>query len=87
MTHKQDEQCQHLLENLGAYIDGDLDPACCDEIEAHIKTCHDCQIIVNTLKETIHLCQWDNQETRLPKEIRQRLFTRLALENDVRQDK
>ena len=38
MTDHQEKPCQYILENLSAYLDGDLDAACCDEIEAHIQT-------------------------------------------------
>lgn len=81
MTLKKDRQCRHILENLSAYLDGGLDEARCNEIEAHIRTCRDCQIVINTLKETIHLCQVDGRDVRLPTEARRRLFARLALDN------
>lgn len=86
MTHKHDLGCPDILKNLNAYIDGDLDAMLCDQIEAHIDACPNCQIVVNTLKKTIQLYQIDGQETALPNEARRRLFASLDLDDYVRQD-
>jgi len=83
MTHDHQLDCKEILENLNAYIDGDLDAALCDDIESHLEACPTCQIVVNTLKKTIHLYHADGQETTLPTEIRRRLFASLDLENDA----
>lgn len=81
MTHDHELGCKEILGNLNAYIDGDLDAVLCDDIEAHLQGCPTCQIVVNTLKKTIHLYQADGQETTLPDDVRQRLFASLDLEN------
>jgi len=81
MTHKHEMNCQEMLENLGGYIDGDLDGRLCSEIEAHIDSCPDCKIVVNTLKKTIQLYQVTGKEATLPKDVRKRLFARLDLED------
>ncbi len=82
MTHHKETCCQDILNNLCAYVDGDLDAKTCQQIELHLETCHKCRVIVDTLKKTISIYQWDGKETHLPDEIRSRLFMKLAL-NDV----
>jgi len=81
MSHQHETQCQHILENLSAYLDGELDATCCEEIETHLQSCRDCQIVAGTLKETIHLCQAEGRDVRLPRAARTRLFDRLGLDN------
>ncbi len=83
MKHSHDLDCKDLLSQMNDYIDGDLDETLCSEIEAHIKTCQHCQIIVDTLKKTITLCREEGREVNLPPDARQRLFEKLNLpEND-----
>jgi len=84
MKHEHNLGCQDILKNLNAYIDGELDAAMCNQVEAHIEACPDCQIVVNTLKKTIQLYQVDSQDTALPPEARKRLFACLDLDDYVR---
>jgi anti-sigma factor RsiW len=86
MKKKHDLTCQNILENLNAYIDGELDPELCADIEAHIKTCNNCRVVVNTLKKTIQLYQVPDNEIKIPPETRQRLYTRLNLEDYGKKD-
>lgn len=81
MTHLHDMDCQDILQNLHAYIDGELDSGLCNDIEVHIHACSDCQIVVNTLKKTIQLYKIDGQQTTLPGEVKKRLLVSLHLEN------
>jgi anti-sigma factor (TIGR02949 family) len=80
MTHQHDLNCQDILHNLNDYIDGELDRQLCADIEAHIDSCPDCRVVVNTLKKTIQLYQISGQETELPEDVRQRLYARLDLD-------
>ncbi len=50
------KHCVAMFEKLSEYIDGELDPATCNEIESHIERCAACKICLATLKTTIHLC-------------------------------
>jgi predicted anti-sigma-YlaC factor YlaD len=76
--------CSDLLSSLGAYIDGDLKNELCAEIEQHMKECPRCRIVVNTMKKTIELYQESAEETRLPGDVRERLFVRLDLEEYIK---
>lgn len=83
MNHQNDLKCKDLLENLSAYMDGDLEANLCGDIEAHINACTNCEIVINTLKKTIHLYQVEGHETTLPPETRRRLFASLDLDDYV----
>jgi len=86
MTHKHDLTCHNILENLNAYIDGELDDKLCADIESHVQSCPNCQIVINTLKKTIQLCKLTDAEISLPSETRHRLYARLNLEDYDKKD-
>jgi anti-sigma factor (TIGR02949 family) len=85
MSHKHHFDCEDTLQNLNAYIDGELDHAMCDEIEEHIQHCPNCQVIVNTLRKTIEIYQADGRDTHLPEDVRNRLYACFDLDEDVKQ--
>lgn len=78
--------CKEIIQNLNAYIDGEIEETLCADIEAHIETCSNCQIVVNTLKKTIHLYKEDGRETVLSSEARRRLFACLDLDDYASDD-
>ena len=62
--------CREILENLSAYIDAELDPSLCDEIEQHMHGCNPCVAFLNTLKKTVVLYRCSKQEEAVPDEVR-----------------
>ncbi|MBG0787990.1 MAG: zf-HC2 domain-containing protein, partial [Anaerolineaceae bacterium] len=50
MTHQHGLECEDLIHHLNDYIDGELDDTLCGKIEAHIESCPNCKVVVNTLK-------------------------------------
>lgn len=79
-NHAQ-ESCKELLSTLGDYVDGDLSPELCLELERHMKNCQRCRVVVDTLRKTVELYHETAEETHLPADVRQRLFMRLNLED------
>lgn len=71
--------CEKLLGSLSEYIDGDLGPELCQELEKHLASCENCQVVLNTTKRTIDLVQTPLEKTDLPEDVRERLFKRLNL--------
>jgi anti-sigma factor RsiW len=65
-------ECKEMLKELSEYIDGELDPSLCAELECHMKDCHPCLIFINTLKKTLSLYKYAASEP-LPKEVHLRL--------------
>ena len=76
-THKN---CQELLGTLSTYIDGDLDPELCLELEKHLAGCDNCRVVLNTTRRTIDLVQTPPENPHLPEDVRERLFKRLNLD-------
>jgi len=75
---KNHKHCKQLIHDLSDYIDGELPPVDCEELEAHLANCPDCNIVYDTLKKTIELYK---EETcpELPDEVKSRLYKRLNL--------
>lgn len=86
MKHRHNMNCQDILKNLNDYIDGELDRQLCTDIEAHIDSCPNCQIVVNTLKKTIQLYQMTSEKIDFPIEARKRLYKRLDLDAYARKE-
>ncbi|MEE4178227.1 MAG: zf-HC2 domain-containing protein [Bacteroides sp.] len=86
MKHEHELGCEDIIKSLNAYVDGELDGAVCSEIEAHLNACSNCRIVVNTLKKTIEICQKDGRKTRLPADVRSRLYHALNLDNHANTD-
>jgi len=70
--------CKNLLGSLSEYVDGELDPALCAEIERHLAECEDCRIMVDTLRKTIILYRMAGHRP-VPEEVKARLYAVLQL--------
>jgi len=74
--------CGQMLSLLNDYVDEALTPALCEELEAHLAACQDCQIVLDTLRKTVYLVrQLPDASPALPAGVEQRLFAALALED------
>ena len=69
MTHKL--SCREILDNLSSYIDAELDPSLCDEIESHMGNCNPCVAFLNTLKKTVVLVKCCGETDEVPDEVPQ----------------
>ncbi len=85
--HVHGEQCSSLLGSLSEYIDGSLQAEICAQIEEHMKTCENCQVVVNTLRKTVEIYERCNEPTQLPGDVKERLFARLELQDFLKPEK
>lgn len=63
--------CAAVLAAISAYLDGELDAAGCDRIDAHCAGCPDCAAVVRGLRGTIGLCR-GVAVAALPDEVRRK---------------
>jgi anti-sigma factor RsiW len=63
--------CKAILDNISAYLDGELDSTACEAIERHCRGCLTCAALVNGLRETVGLCR-QAASVPLPAAVRQR---------------
>jgi len=77
-------ECQEVLSHLNDYIDGELSPELCAELEAHLAVCHDCRVVFDTLNKTLYLVhQLRENPPELPETVEYRLFAIMNLEQFV----
>ena len=81
MTDHAHSNCEKLLGSLSEYIDGELTPELCQEIEKHLSGCDNCRVVLNTTKRTIDLVHAPVEKPDVPDDVRERLFKRLNLDN------
>ncbi|GAB4494829.1 MAG: hypothetical protein Fur0016_12890 [Anaerolineales bacterium] len=79
--HTHDLTCEQLLAAIGDYVEGDLSPEACQEIERHIANCENCRVVVDTLNKTITLYHASAREAEVPAGVRGRLFQVLKLDD------
>jgi anti-sigma factor RsiW len=73
------ENCQHLLDDLSDFLDGEASAEVCAEIERHLASCENCRVMVDTLRKTVILYR-ELPQPELPQDARQRLYQALDLE-------
>ncbi len=85
MTYHLHSNCEQLLGSLSEYIDGELAPELCQELEKHLAGCDNCRVVLNTTRRTIDLVHAPAEHPDLPDDVRDRLFKRLNLDNYLHQ--
>ena len=51
------ENCKEVFAMLSEYLDLQLPPAACEEIERHLAGCSPCTEFVESLRKTVELCR------------------------------
>jgi len=77
--------CKTILDNISAYLDGELASTACEAIERHCQACPTCAALVSGLRDTIGLCR-EAASVPLPDAVRQRARdgVRRLLDRDVK---
>ncbi len=68
--------CEELLKYLSDYIDNELNEELTAEAQAHLATCQNCRVVLDTTQQVIFLFRQQGAR-RIPAERRRRLFSRL----------
>ncbi|HUB81837.1 MAG TPA: anti-sigma factor [Bryobacteraceae bacterium] len=51
------DDCAHIFELLSEYLDHELEPASCEQLENHLQDCPECVEFVQSLKRSRELCR------------------------------
>jgi len=57
MASQHAESCQEVFALLSAYLDLELPPDACAEVEAHLADCAPCVEFAESLRKTVDLCR------------------------------
>jgi anti-sigma factor RsiW len=71
MTSTPLRVCRTTLQNVSAYLDGELDATACEAIERHGLGCPGCAALLDGLRNTVGLCR-QMADVELPEAVRQR---------------
>ena len=55
--HEHSEKCKEIFALLSDYLDLELPPEACGEIEAHLASCSPCVEFADSLRKTVELCR------------------------------
>lgn len=66
------KSCHDYIEDLNGYIDGEIEPELCAEIEQHLGQCENCRLMVDTMRQTVQLCR-DGKTVPLPPSLEAKL--------------
>ena len=66
--------CTDFLAKLTDYFDGQIDQELLTEVKQHLGTCHHCEVVVNTTRQTIDVYR-GQQTYEFPDELADRLRT------------
>jgi hypothetical protein len=76
-SHEQTERCRELFAMLSDYLNLDLPPAACQEVESHLAGCPPCIEFADSLRRTVDLCRsyrLDEMPTLISEDARERLL-------------
>ena len=68
--------CKKILQELNLYIDGELEEDLCQQLQAHLRDCDRCRIVLDTTRKTIEIYR-DQTPMDLPVDVRDRLHASL----------
>lgn len=55
--HERSEKCKEVFSLLSEYLNLELPPGACEEMEAHIAGCPPCIEFADSLRKTVELCR------------------------------
>ena len=56
-THQPSPECKEIFAQLSAYLDLEIPPDACRQMEEHFKDCPPCIEFVESLRKTVALCK------------------------------
>src|SRR5205085_2740538 len=66
--HKHDEKCKEVFSLVSEYLNLELAPDACEQIETHLADCPPCIEFAESLRRTVELCR-AYQPTELPESL------------------
>ena len=67
-SHERTERCKEIFSLLSEYLNLELPPGACQEIETHLAGCPPCVEFAESLRKTVELCR-GCQPTELPEPL------------------
>lgn len=71
--HEHGPGCRELASRLSEYLDQEVDPAVCAEIEGHLDDCPPCRDFLESIRRTVHLVREVPEPAALPDDVKRRI--------------
>lgn len=71
-------ECEELIRYLSDYIDHQLDEELTEEAQEHLRTCHNCRVVLDSTQKMILLYRQRGKASRIPAERQQALYSQIA---------
>ncbi|NWF69139.1 MAG: zf-HC2 domain-containing protein [Chloroflexi bacterium] len=72
-------QCADVIRYLSDYIDQNLSEALMEEARAHLATCRNCHVVLDSTQQTILLYRQQGQRIGMKRAKQDKLYAQLAL--------
>jgi len=69
-------KCHEYIRDLNDYLDGEIEPKLCEEIEKHIGECRNCRLMVDSMLKTVTLVR-EGKVEKLPVILEKQLTDKL----------
>ncbi|MBI4562838.1 MAG: zf-HC2 domain-containing protein [Candidatus Rokubacteria bacterium] len=66
-------RCRDIVELLGEYLDGELDPGTAEALKKHLADCQECTAFINTYRGTVRTAR-QLRVAQIPPQLRERLL-------------
>jgi anti-sigma factor RsiW len=66
--------CTDFLSQLTDYFDGQISPELLEEVRAHTASCHHCEVVLDTTRQTIAIYR-EHEIYEFPNDLRDRLHS------------
>jgi predicted anti-sigma-YlaC factor YlaD len=63
------------------FMGEDLDAPVCKEVAEHLENCPNCKVYLDTVKKTVTICQETEKDKEMPRDIKNRLFKVLNIDD------
>lgn len=75
------KECRKYIQEIADFVDGEIDESLCADLVEHMKSCENCRIMVDSMRQTVMLCR-DGKLEKLPPAIESRLNAALKAKWD-----
>lgn len=72
-AHEHGAGCRDLAARLSEYLDHEIDPGACAEIEGHLDDCPPCRDFLESLRRTVGLVREVPASESIPDDVKKRI--------------
>ena len=71
------QHSKKIVNELCNYLGYNLDSSMCRELHDHINECEECRRYIDSVRDTVKVCQKAHEDTRVPTAVKQALLAKI----------